>query len=104
MKTTLTKTKAKGGKKIRGIFEKLSGSGIWWIQFFDSAGRRRREKIGLRSEAIKLVERRRTDARLGVKLPENLRARPVTFAEIAKAALEYSRQEKRSHRDRKSVV
>jgi site-specific recombinase XerD len=90
--------KKKSPQKLRGVFEKVPGSGVWWVQYFDSEGRRRRERIGLRSEAIKLVERRRSDARLGVKLPENLRARPVTFGEIAKAALEYSRQEKRSHR------
>jgi len=25
-------------KKVRGVFEKKLGSGIWWIQFFDADG------------------------------------------------------------------
>ena len=84
-------------KKSRGVFEKVPGSGVWWIQYFDAAGRRRREKVGARSIAINLVEKRRSDARAGVKMPENLRARPITFAEIAQRALDYSKANKRSH-------
>src|SRR2546422_577676 len=84
-------------KKSRGLFERIPGSGIWWIQYFDASGRRRREKVGPRSIAQKLVERRRTDARLGTKMPENLRAKPVTFAELAARALAYSQANKRSH-------
>ena len=84
-------------KKPRGLFEKVPGSGIWWIQYFDASGRRRREKVGPKSLAQKLVERRRTDAHLGTKMPENLRARPVTFAELAERALAYSQANKRSH-------
>lgn len=83
--------------KTRGIFEKVAGSDVWWIQYFDAAGRRRREKVGRKSLAVKLVEQRRTDARRGVKMPENLRARAITFAEIAERALNYSKANKRSH-------
>ena len=83
-------------KKQRGVFEKLSGSGVWWIQYFDTAGRRRREKVGAKSLAIRLVEKRRSDARAGLKMPDNLRARPITFAEIAERALVYSKANKRS--------
>ena len=74
-------------EKVRGVFEKVPGSNVWWIQYYDSAGRRRREKIGRKSTAIKLVEKRRSDAREGVKMPENLRAKPVTFGELAESAL-----------------
>jgi|SRR5579864_3565935 len=83
--------------KKRGVFERLPDSGIWWIQYFDAAGRRRREKVGAKSLAIKLVEKRRSDARAGVKMPENLRAKPVTFRELAERALDYSKANKRSH-------
>lgn len=83
--------------KRRGVFEKVSGSGIWWIQYFDSQHRRRREKVGSRSKAEKLVEKRRTQAREGIKMPESFRAKPVTFAEIAQRALAYSKANKRSH-------
>ncbi len=82
--------------KVRGVFEKVPGSGVWWIQYFDAAGRRRREKVGKKPQAEKLVEKRRVSARAGVKMPENLRARPVTFRELAKDALDWSRAEKKS--------
>src|SRR5579864_5773753 len=83
--------------KKRGVFERLPDSGIWWIQYFDAAGRRRREKVGPKSLALKLVEKRRTDARAGVKMPENLRAKPVSFRALAERALDYSKANKRSH-------
>jgi hypothetical protein len=86
-------------KKQRGVFEKVPGSGVWWIQHFDTAGRRRREKVGPKSLAIKLAEKRRTDARAGVKMPENLRAKAVGFRELAQDALTWSRAEKKSFHD-----
>ena len=85
----------------RGIFEKLAGSGVWWVQYFDADGRRRREKIGSKSNAIKLAEKRRTERLVGKKLPENLRTPPVSFAELAEAALVYSAKKKLSYRDDK---
>jgi len=88
----------KSSKKIRGVFEKTPGSGVWWIQYFDAEGRRRREKVGGKGNAIKLYQKRKTEALQGMKLPENLRKRQVTLREIAAAALEYSRTEKASHR------
>jgi hypothetical protein len=88
---------AKEKKKIRGVFEKVQGSGEWWIQYFDAEGRRRREKAGAKSHAIQLYQKRKTEVRQGKKLPENLRARPVTLQEIAEAALGYSRTEKVSY-------
>jgi hypothetical protein len=75
--------------KIRGVFEKVPGSGIWWIQYFDAQGRRRREKAGLKSAAGMLYRKRKTEALQGKKLPENLRARVVRFSELATDALEY---------------
>ena len=83
--------------KKRGVFEKIPGSGVWWIQYFDSQHRRRREKVGSRSAAVKLVEKRRTQAREGIKLPENLRAKPASFSELAERALAYSKANKRSY-------
>lgn len=38
-----------------------------------------------------------TQSREGIKMPENLRVKPVTFAEIAQRALAYSKANKRSH-------
>jgi hypothetical protein len=81
--------KAKEIKKIRVVFEKIPGSGVWWIQYFDAEGRRRREKAGTRSNAILLVQKRRTEILSGKKLPERLRLRVVRFSELAEDAEKY---------------
>jgi hypothetical protein len=70
--------------KQRGIFEKVPESGEWWICYFDQNGRRRREKAGTKSAAIQLYRKRKQQVLEGVKLPEKLRRRVVSFAEIAK--------------------
>jgi hypothetical protein len=79
-----------------GAFEKVRGSGVWWINYRDAQGRGRREKVGSKSAAIKLVEKRRTEARQGVKLPENLRTKPITFSQLAERCLLHSRANKKS--------
>jgi integrase len=76
-------------KKVRGVFEKQSGSNIWWIQFFDADGRRRREKVGSRANAIDLYRKRKTEVLTGRKLPEKLRSRVVHFLELADDAEAY---------------
>jgi site-specific recombinase XerD len=83
-------------KKQRGVFEKEPGSNVWWICYFDADGRKRREKVGRKSAAIKLYQKRKTDSMEGRKLPD-LRARKVTFGELASDALEYSKVHKISY-------
>jgi site-specific recombinase XerD len=78
----------------RGVFEKAPGSGEWWIRYNDANGRYRREKAGSKSVAIKLVDKRRTEALQNRKLPERLRRATVTFAEIARDAQTYSKVHK----------
>jgi site-specific recombinase XerD len=95
---TDAKSEIKARRHPRGVFEKVPGSGEWWIRYNDSNGRYRREKAGSKSVAIKLVDKRRTHALEGKKLPENLRRATVSFAEIAKDALAYSRSAKLSYR------
>ena len=80
--------------KQRGIFEKVPGSGEWWICYHDQTGRRRREKAGTKSVAIQLYRKRKQQILEGVKLPEKLRRRVVPFTEIAKDTLEYSKATK----------
>ncbi len=82
----------------RGIFERVAGSGIWWIHWYDAQGRRHREKAGTKSAAIALYRKRKTQVLEGRKLPEKLRRAPVLFREVAQDALEYSRLHKRSYR------
>jgi integrase len=77
--------------KMRGVFEKKTGSGIWWIQYFDSEGRRQREKVGRKSTALVLYQKRRTEISEGKKLPLLRNTPIVKFDEIAADALEYSK-------------
>ena len=90
------KRRARAGKPDRGIFEKLTGSGVWWIRYVDAQGRYRREKAGTWGNADKLLTKRKNGALQGKKLPETLRQRVVLFSEIAEDALAYSRGHKRS--------
>jgi site-specific recombinase XerD len=76
-------------KKMRGVFEKVPGSDIWWIQYFAADGKRHREKIGTKANALKLVELRRTQRLVGRKLPKP-RSRPLLFSELTAAALAYT--------------
>jgi integrase len=76
-------------KKVRGLFEKVPGSGIWWIRFVDSGGRYRREKIGTYSAAEKLYHKRKQQALEGRKLPETLRVRAILFSELADDCISY---------------
>jgi integrase len=68
---------------VRGVFEKVKGSGDWWIRYADANGKIRREKGGTRSAAITLYGKRKAEAWQGVKLPAKLRARKVRFVELA---------------------
>ncbi len=77
--------------KQRGIFEKLPGSGVWWIRYADQFGRIHREKIGTKSLAIAAYQKRKTEVREGRFFPESFKKRDVGFVEIARDALEYSR-------------
>ena len=78
-------------------------SGIWWINYYIE-GRRFREKVGRRSDAVTLYQRRKTDARMGVKMPEVRARRAVLFEEIAADALVYSKEHKASYPGDRSTV
>ena len=93
------KPERKKRRNPRGVFEKVPGSGEWWICFWDAQGRKRREKAGAKGMAIDLYRKRKTEALAGKKLPEKLRRATVLFEEIARDTLEYSRREKRTYDD-----
>jgi site-specific recombinase XerD len=87
-------------KKVRGVFEKVPSSGVWWIRYAAASGRIRREKVGPKGAATQLYQKRKTEVRQRKKLPENFRAKAVLFSELADDALEYSRVNKPlSHRN-----
>jgi site-specific recombinase XerD len=84
--------------KQRGIFEREPGSGIWWIVYFDQFGKRRREKAGSKSIAIKLYGKRKQQVLESKKLPELFRKPSVNFSHLVDDALVYSKRNKRSYR------
>ncbi len=73
---------------MRGVYENPAGSGIWWIHYY-AAGKRHREKVGRKSDAIKLYQARKADATAGRKLPELRNAKVVTLGELIDDALEF---------------
>lgn len=101
MQTEITAVGSATGasKPPHGVFEKVPGSGVWWIRYIDAQGRFRREKAGTKSAAIGLSRKRKTEPLEGKKLPGKLRRATVTFAEIARDALAYSKAHKRTYED-----
>jgi integrase len=79
-------------QKTKGVVERLSGSGVWWIRYTDAQGKRHWEKCGRRSDAITLLAKRKHEKLLRKKLPESLRSRAVTFGELAEKAKLYSEE------------
>jgi site-specific recombinase XerD len=86
----------------RGVFEKEPGSNVWWIRYTDGAGKYKREKVGRHSDAVSLYQKRKTEARLGVKMPENIRHKGVTFKDLADSILSYVEQKR--YKDQRNVV
>jgi site-specific recombinase XerD len=100
MSLTEAKAQPKTRRNPRGVFQKVSGKNSpWWICFWDAQGRKRREKAGTKSAAIDLYRKRKNEALEGKKLPEKLRRATVSFGEIAKDALAYSKANKLSYSD-----
>jgi len=84
-------------KPIRGVYEHPIGSGVWWVHYY-AGGRRHREKVGRRSDAIDLYRDRKADIRRGRKLPE-LRDSKPTLSVLIDDALEYARRHVSRFRD-----
>jgi hypothetical protein len=74
--------------KIRGVFEREPGSGIWWIRY-EANGKPKREKVGRKSDAVALYQQRKSEVRARAKLPQNMRRRRPTIADIGRQAIEW---------------
>lgn len=68
--------------KVRGLFERPKGSGVWWVRYRDAAGRLHREKAGTRGMALALLDKRRSERRQRAKLPETIRRAAVPMREL----------------------
>jgi site-specific recombinase XerD len=73
-------------KKSPGVFEKVPGSGVWWIRF-KVKGVERRERVGSRGDAVDLYRDRKTAIIRGEKLPHTLKKPGVKISELADDAL-----------------
>jgi integrase len=82
--------------KITGVWEKEPGSGIWWIRYREN-GALHREKVGRKSDALALYQKRKNEIRMGAKLPENMRRASIRFGQLAEDIRRYS---EKHHRDR----
>jgi integrase len=86
-------------KNPRGLFERPMGSGVWWINYYVK-GKQCREKVGRKSDALKLYGIRRANATLGRKLPELRAVEPVTLSELIDDVLEFAMH----HKDYRNYV
>ena len=85
-------------KGIRGIFERPEGSGVWWVCYY-AGGKRHREKAGRKSDALALYQKRKADARRGVKLPELMPGKATTFAQLSAMAVDHAKAHLKSAGD-----
>jgi integrase len=92
--------KKEENKNPKGVFEKIPGSGVWWINYFDEAHKRHREKIGTKANAIHMYSHRKNAVWEGKKLPPSVRlGRDIRFSELCDDVLEYSKANKKSYAD-----
>jgi site-specific recombinase XerD len=95
----------KAPEKIKGVYERQPGSGVWWIQYFVE-GKRHRERVGSRGNAVKLYQTRKADALARRKLPQLRTGKKVCIADLTALVIEYTANH-RSARDyisRASIV
>lgn len=85
--------------KHRGVYENPPQSGIWWIHYYVD-GKRHREKVGRKSDAIKLYQTRKADALAGRKLPALRDSRVLILSELIDDALEFVEH----HKDKRNYI
>lgn len=71
----------------RGIFERPKGSGIWWISYWDAAGKWHREKVGRRSVALEAYHTRKREIREGRFIAPMDRRAAMPIRALAEAAI-----------------
>jgi integrase len=74
---------------MKGVFERPKGSGIFWINYYDSDGGRHREKVGRESVAIEAYLQRRQEIREGKFFPP--RNSQMSFRELAELRMAYKK-------------
>lgn len=74
-------------KRIKGVRERVKGSGVWWIRYRDEYGREHQERIGPQGVAEKVLAKRQTEIAERRFFPEAIR-RVATLDEYAERYLE----------------
>jgi site-specific recombinase XerD len=77
--------------KVRGVFERKPGSGIWYVSYYDAEGRHHREKIGRWSTAVTVYQKRKSEILEGKFIPPS-REKRLTFRELANARMDSKKQ------------
>ena len=57
----------------RGVYQKVKGSGLWWVRWLDLQGRRRTICAGNFGTAVKLSDKKQPERRPGLVLASSLR-------------------------------
>jgi integrase len=79
--------------KARGVFERPPRSRVYWIDYRDGNGKRHRERIGARADALEALLGRRREVADGrfIAPRARTRAKSLTFRELALESLEHKR-------------
>jgi len=85
--------------RITGAWEKVPDSGIWWIRYREN-GALHLEKVGRKSDALALYQKRKSEIRAGAKLRENVRPASIRFGQLAEDIRRYS---EKHHRDQSDI-
>ena len=83
---------ARQGGRDRGLFERPTGSGVWWIRYHDADGTERRERVGSKGLARKRYMQCKTEIAEGRFFP-SARQRPVLFDDLLDDYREAKRRE-----------
>lgn len=82
----------------RGIFERQTGTGVWWTRYADQDGRLHREKVGPKKLALDVYRKRKTEVREGKFFADRIgRQRATLFSELVRDFLQYAETNKKSH-------
>jgi integrase len=89
-------------KAHRGVFERPPASGVWWISYCDGLGKRHREKIGRRNDAIEAYLQRKQEIRGGSFVPPRSRDQ-ILFRQLVEECLAWTKPRRAAGSYRKDV-
>jgi len=90
-------------RHTRGLFERPAGSGVWWVRYHDEHGREHREKVGPKSLAGKVYQKRKNEIAERRFFPEKLRRRDVLLADAIRDHLARNTSRLRALKDWKRI-